>query len=80
MKVGKIIPCICTQNADFSVDGHAGMPQIKTYGGTDNYFEIYCPRCGRGGLQQFKSVYLALKDWNEMQEGLRMFGCWEEEQ
>ncbi len=71
MKVGKINPCVCTPNPDFIADGHAGMPHIKTYGGADNYFEVFCPNCGRGGLIQFKSVYLALKDWNEMQQMLR---------
>ena len=36
-----------------------------------NYFEAYCPNCGRGGLIQYKSAYLALKAWNAMQYGLR---------
>ena len=48
-----------------------GMPQLKVCGGKPHtYFEVYCPNCGRGGLLQFKSAYLALKDWNEMQEEL----------
>ena len=46
------------------------MPQLKVTQGMD-YFEIYCPNCGRGGMLQFKSAYLAVKDWNEMQESLR---------
>lgn len=35
------------------------------------YYEAFCPKCGRGGMFQFKSSYLALKHWNEMQISLR---------
>lgn len=74
MKVGKIIPCICSPNREDNKfeSGYYGMPIIKTYGGTDTYFECVCPICGRGGLFQFKSTYLALKDWNKLQEELRV--------
>lgn len=74
MKVGEILPCVCTQDADLTADGYAGMPILRTYGGADNYFNYQCPNCGRGGLLQFKSAYLALKDWNEMQRNLRIGG------
>lgn len=74
MKVGEILPCVCTPEADLIADGYAGMPILRTYGGSDTYFDCKCPKCGRGGLWQFKSAYLALKDWNEMQENLRIGG------
>ena len=66
-----IIPCICTDHEPNSGDScYYGMPQFKV---TDDmsYWEIQCPVCGRGGIFQFKSPYLAAKDWNEMQERLR---------
>lgn len=71
MKVGKIIPCVCTQEPDFTANGYAGMPILRTYGGADTYFDAKCPQCGRGGLFQFKSAYLALRYWNKMQGDLR---------
>lgn len=71
MKVGKIIPCVCTPEPDLTANGYAGMPILRTYGGDDTYFDVKCQKCGRGGLFQFKSAYLALKHWNEMQEELR---------
>lgn len=74
MKIGEILPCVCTPDADFIADGYAGMPILRTYGGSDTYFDCKCPKCGRGGLWQFKSAYLALKDWNEMQGNLRIGG------
>ena len=68
----KIIPCICTSERenDYSDSIYYGMPQFKV---TEDmkYYEIYCPNCGRGGLIQFKSPYLAVKDWNDMQKCLR---------
>lgn len=68
----RIMPCVCIDHEPNSGDSlYYGMPQFKV---TDNmdYWEIYCPNCGRGGLLQFKSPYLAVKDWNDMQERLRM--------
>ena len=33
--------------------------------------KYYCPDCGRGNVGlQYKSAYLALKAWNDMQERL----------
>lgn len=34
-------------------------------------WSIYCPACGRGGMQVFSSPYYAVKDWNEMQKHLQ---------
>ena len=74
MKVGKIIPCVCSPNWEEKhiESGYYGMPILRTYGGADGYFECVCPNCGRGGMIQFKSAYLALRDWNMMQEHLRV--------
>lgn len=77
MRVGNIIPCVCCEEPLWSMNGYAGMPVIRTYGGVDRYFEAICPKCGRGGFIQYTSVYLALKAWNEMQEGLRYPDIWE---
>lgn len=73
MKVDKIIPCVCCDHDPNCGDSvYYGMPQLKVCGGKPHtYFEVYCPNCGRGGLFQFKSAYLALKHWNELQEQLR---------
>lgn len=73
MKVDKIISCACCDHEPNSGDSvYYGMPQLKVCGGKPRtFFEVYCPNCGRGGLFQFESAYLALKDWNEMQENLR---------
>lgn len=72
-----IIPCICSEEtANDSV--YSGMPQLKV---TDNmeFFEIFCPACGRGGLIQYKSAYLAVKGWNKMQKRLRNEDIFNEE-
>lgn len=73
MRVVRVIPCICSPNwEEEQIDnGYYGMPQLRVYGGSDRYFDAHCPKCGRGGLLQYKSAYLALKEWNEMQEQLR---------
>ena len=67
----KITPCICCDHEpDVGDSVYYGMPQLRV---TDDmeYFEYYCPNCGRGGCLQFKSAYLAIKNWNKMQERLR---------
>lgn len=52
------------------------MPQLKVCGGKpETFFAVYCPVCGRDGLLKFKSAYLALKDWNEMQQDSRDYFC-----
>lgn len=71
MKVNKIIPCICCDHEPDCGDSvYYGMPQLKVTDGM-NFFEAYCPNCGRGGLIQYKSAYLAIKGWNKLQERLR---------
>ena len=73
MKVNKIIPCVCCDHEPNSGDSvYYGMPHLKVCGGKpETYFECYCPNCGRGGLIQHKSAYLALKDWNRLQKRCR---------
>lgn len=74
MKVDKIIPCICCDHEPNAGDSvYYGMPQLKVCGGKpDTYFSVFCPVCGRGSqLMQYKSAYLALRDWNEMQSKCR---------
>ena len=72
MKIDKIIPCVCCDHEPDCGDSvYYGMPQLKVCAGENQeFYEAFCPNCGRGGLIQFKSAYLALKDWNEMQERL----------
>lgn len=66
-----IIPCVCCDHEPSVGDSvYYGMPQLKVTKDM-NHYEIFCPICGRGGLLQFKSAYLAVKDWNEMQTMLR---------
>lgn len=66
-----IIPCVCCEHESSVADSiYYGMPQIKVTKDM-KYYEAFCPICGRGGLLQFKSAYLAIKDWNEMQLMLR---------
>ena len=80
MVVDRVMPCYCSKDTyDSSVSSYDGMPQLKV---TDVYrgkmfFEAYCPKCGRGGLFQFRSAYLALKHWNEMQRKLLTIDIWE---
>lgn len=65
----KVLLCVCSENSDeYSV--YTGMPCLKVTSDM-NFWEAFCPNCGRGGLFQYKSAYLALKAWNVMQEGLR---------
>lgn len=75
MTVDKIIPCICTDHAPNSSDSvFYGMPELQVQNGYKAHTQFWsyrCPNCGRGGTAlQFKSPYLALKDWNEMQTEL----------
>ena len=74
MRVKKIIPCVCIDHRpDASDSVYYGMPQLKVSGGFDTsmqFYSPYCPNCGRGGCAEYKSAYLALKSWNEMQERL----------
>ena len=76
MKIGRIHPCICISHVPTSGDsGTYGMPALKVYqsSGYPERYIPYCPTCGRGGIIDYSSAYLALKHWNELQEQL-----WEE--
>lgn len=74
MKI-KIIPCICSEPIDEYGSIYDGMPHLKVTNYNKNcntqYYEAFCPKCGRGGMFQFKSSYLALKNWNKMQKSIR---------
>lgn len=72
MKVDKILPCICTPEYDDLKSLYDGMPLLRVSGGKPNtYFTPYCPKCGIGGSFEYKSSYLALKAWNELQTRLK---------
>ena len=65
----KVLRCVCSENSvENSV--YTGMPCLKVTSDM-NFWEVFCPNCGRGGFCQYNSAYLALKSWNVMQEGLR---------
>jgi hypothetical protein len=49
------------------------MPILTPCNGIEphtQFWEAKCPICGRGGAFQYKSAYLALKHWNELQTTL----------
>lgn len=74
MTVKRIIPCVCCEHPP-SVDDRSdyGMPVLTPYNGyKDNtqFWVAKCPNCGRGGVIEYGSAYLALKHWNEMQSAL----------
>jgi hypothetical protein len=75
MTVEKIIPCICIDHEPTVADSvFYGMPVLLPYNSNKEhkqYWNIKCPNCGRGGLFEEKSAYMALKKWNELQESLR---------
>ena len=78
MTVDKIIPCVCCEHPP-SVDdaSHYGMPILMPYNSLKDHLQFWqakCPKCGRGGVIDYKSAYLALKGWNEM-----MRDCYEYE-
>lgn len=73
MTVNKIIPCVCCEHPP-SVDDSCkyGMPILIPCNSSVKdhlqWWEVKCPKCGRGGITQYKSAYLALKSWNELQQ------------
>lgn len=79
MTVDRIIPCICCDHTPDSSDRcDYGMPiliPMQSYIPQEHkqLWNVKCPNCGRGGLYEEKSPYLALKKWNELQEHLRKF-------
>lgn len=67
----KVLRCVCSDEfVSENEYSYIGMPFLKVTSDM-NFWEAFCPNCGRGGLFQYKSAYLALKAWNVMQEGLR---------
>ena len=70
MTVSKIIPCVCCEHPPSSDDGHEyGMPILIPSNSLQEHMQFWeakCPKCGRGGIFQYKSAYLALKHWNEL--------------
>lgn len=74
MKVDKILPCVCCDHEPNAGDSvYYGMPQLKVCGsGGKEWYTAFCPVCGRSSFGiQAKSAYLALIDWNRMQENCR---------
>ena len=73
MKLEKIMPCICVEHLPESGDSsYYGMPQLKVTQIFQGklWYTHFCPNCGRGGLNQFKTPEQAFRDWNELQERL----------
>ncbi len=77
MQVKKVLPCVCIDHEpDVGDSVFYGMPQLKVAGSNRNIlYTPYCPHCGRGGMFQYKTAYLALKAWNEM---IKLARCVEE--
>ena len=74
MTVDRIIPCVCCEHPP-SVDDCSsyGMPILMPSNSFKEHKQLWiakCPECGRGGVIQYDSAYLALKHWNEMQRSL----------
>lgn len=73
-----IIPCICSKDVDGDNGMYTGMPVFTpTRKDTLDDFPIYwnmeCPKCGRFGIGQYKTVQAGIKDWNEHQKSLWEF-------
>lgn len=73
MKVDHIETCICADHEPTAMNSLSyGMPQFKIF--SNQEWQIFCPKCGRGGCKEYKSQYHALLDWNHMQQRLK---AWE---
>ena len=70
MTVDKIIPCVCCDHPPSVDDSFKyGMPVLTPCNSAKEHLQFWvakCPVCGRGGIFQFTSAYLALKHWNEL--------------
>lgn len=79
MKVKGIIPCVCIDHKpDASDKTTYGMPHLtvaKSLQSDKEFWQIWCPECGRGGMAEFYSQYYALNAWNEMQLKLWEIEC-----
>lgn len=77
MTVDNIIPCVCMPHPPTLAERcDYGMPILIPHNSNrmhKQYWNVKCPNCGRGGLYEEKSAYLALKKWNELQKGLYAF-------
>lgn len=69
MTIDKIIPCVCCEHPPSTITGpfDYGMPILIPHNNGDHkqWWNVKCPKCGRGGLFNEKSSYYALKAWNE---------------
>lgn len=77
MTVNRIIPCVCCDHPP-SVDDCSsyGMPILIPSNALKAHQQFWiakCPACGRGGVIQYNSAYLALKHWNGMQISLHAY-------
>ena len=76
MRVKIIYPCVCIDHEPTYADPcDYGMPRLYVANSQNIGFQFwyaYCPKCKRGlpGRER-KTVYQALKDWNELQ-----IRCW----
>lgn len=81
MKVDRVETCVCCDHEPTLADStFYGMPQLKISPGYCKgvyKFVTYCPVCGRGGIKEFESAYLALKDWNKIQKELKKIDVWD---
>lgn len=80
MKKIDIMPCICSEGDIEKENEHdGGMPifrpsrECSLRPPYQRFWSYKCPDCGRGGfgLTEEKSLYYAIKAWNEMQINLR---------
>ena len=70
-----IRPCVCTAKEQPNRGCKYGMPALIPYrndepGRYPLYWSVQCPKCGRGGIQEFPTVNAALRNWNKMQDSL----------
>ena len=77
MKLKETIrPCVCCKDVDNDHGMYTGMPALIPTRNDEPekfpqiYWETKCPKCGRGGILQYKSVHAALRSWNESQDRL----------
>lgn len=71
MKVYGIEPCICCDHEPNAGDSvYYGMPLLRM-GPNSIDWVAFCPKCGRSGLIEERTSYLALKRWNYMQKHVK---------
>lgn len=70
MTVEYITPCVCCDHESTGADSvYYGMPILRVSGNYTPHkqlWDVKCQNCGRGGLFEEKSPYLALKKWNDL--------------